>query len=39
MEEKQIFRNDEPVNDRIIKQLDKSSLFFTETFYEKDMKE
>ena len=39
MMEKQIFRCDEPVNDRIIKQISKGAVFFTEDFYSKEMAE
>jgi hypothetical protein len=39
MEEKQIFRADDPVNERIIKQMGKSSLYFTETYYAGEMNE
>ena len=39
MMEKQIFRCDEPVNDRIIKQISKGAVFFTEDFYSKEMEE
>ena len=39
MQEKQIFRCDEPVNDKIIRQIGKNAIFFTEDFYAKEMNE
>lgn len=39
MEEKQMFRCDSPVNDLIITQVPNGSMFFTEDYYGKVMKE